>query len=113
MAGAKKDVKKHISVHTLDECFCPHCGETFGRLCSLTRHIDVTPKCRTVLGKYQYEYHNAIFSLFYLGLFDTFDVCETIFIEKAKRKRLPLPDASKFQFAKFHIEWDVGNDDEE
>jgi len=58
-----------------------------------------------------YHYHNAIFSLFYLGLFDTFDICDVIFTRMARRPRLPLPDAANFKYASYPLVWEGGDND--
>ena len=110
LAPQEKDVIKHVATHTVQECICFGCMKTFGRFDSLDRHVKKRAICKETAKRYQYAYHRHIFSLFYLGLYELFDISNDIFVRLAGRQRLPLLHEANFKFVSFHIEWKRGND---
>lgn len=102
----KKELIKHYAVHTPPECFCPTCYSVFGRFDSLDRHFknENFPKCKEEAEKLQYSYYRHILSLYFLGLYETFDICDVFFTKLAIRQRLPLPDAANFVYASKPLE---------
>ena len=102
------DKYEHLHLHLVRDFFCPHCKALFSGYNELDNHLldSANAPCKRVADEYHYWDHKEIFSMFFLGALESYDIPSNIFkdlaSERARGAVYVDPKASKGRDIKFN-----------